>query len=275
MGNPGPLRSSGSMTWVRYSLIRTTLPRPKATLTQSLPAMFATPASTAARSAMVAISTSAKSCAITCCSTHVAEPERSEWSASTTGHAPRATASLAVGHSLDRHADIRHVGEGEAEEDVHIEVGLARFPDQGALDQVHPRGSASPLQHRRGQDRHLHRRGGGGVVTADGADQHASRALALQAAVVMREVFGAEREVGLAQELGVLVAVRIEGAGDEGVAAHDLAHAAGDVGLGPSHAAHAHRAVEGEIDAVPCPAVLELGEHAAEKVLVCLRRDPA
>src|SRR6266478_444121 len=36
-----------------------------------------------------------QACAITCCSTHVAEPERSEWSASTTGHAPRATASLA------------------------------------------------------------------------------------------------------------------------------------------------------------------------------------
>ena len=201
------------MTWVRYSLISTTLPRPKATLTQCLPAMCATPAivplirtgwpadssarpptsmsngspafrplattaSTAVRSAMVAISTSARSCAITCCSTHVAEPERSEWSASTTGQAPRATASLAsftpvgdgmhrrrlqqrlapapcpgrdvlsglarklglaVGHRLDRHADIRHVGEGEAEEDVHVEVGLARFPGEGALDQVHPR----------------------------------------------------------------------------------------------------------------------------------------
>src|SRR5207249_5001459 len=97
------------MTWVRYSLISTTLPRPKATLTQRLPAISATPvivplirtgwpadssarpptsisngsppfrplaatASTAVRSAMVAISTSARSCAITCCSTHVAEP---------------------------------------------------------------------------------------------------------------------------------------------------------------------------------------------------------
>ena len=57
--------------------------------------LLPTTASTAARSAMVAISTSARSCSITCCSTHVAEPERSEWSASTTGHAPRATASLA------------------------------------------------------------------------------------------------------------------------------------------------------------------------------------
>src|SRR5205809_5299273 len=56
---------------------------------------LATTASTTVRSAMVAISTSARSCAITCCSTHVAEPERSEWSASTAGQASRATASLA------------------------------------------------------------------------------------------------------------------------------------------------------------------------------------
>jgi hypothetical protein len=46
---------------------------------------------------------------------------------------------LAVGHRLDRHADIRDVGEREAEEDVHIEVGLARFPGEGALNQVHQR----------------------------------------------------------------------------------------------------------------------------------------
>ncbi len=131
------------------------------------------------------------------------------------------------------------------------------------------------MQDRRGQDRNLHGGTDRSVVAADGADQHAGRALALQAAVVVREVFRAEREVGLTQELGVLVAVRIEGAGDEGVAAHNLAHAAGDVGLGPRHAAHAHRAMQGEIDAVPSPTTLELGDHAAEKVLVGLPRDPA
>jgi len=91
----------------------------------------------------------------------------------------------------------------------------------------------------------------------------------------VREIFRAEREVSLTQELDVLVAMRIEGAGDEGVAAHDLAYAAGDVGLGPRHAAHAHRAMEGEIDAVPSLTVFQLGDHAAEKVLVGLCRDPA
>src|SRR5204862_2906015 len=96
------------------------------------------------------------------------------------------------------------------------EVGLARFPGECALDEVHPRRGASPLQDRRGQDRNLHGGTDRWVVAADGADQHAGRALALQAAVVVREVFRAEREVGLTQELGVLVAVRIEGGGDEG-----------------------------------------------------------
>src|SRR5690242_9363267 len=94
-------------------------------------------------------------------------------------------------------------------------------------------------------------------------------------AVVVRKVFRAEREVRLTQKLGVLVAVRIEGAGDERVAAHDLAHAARDVGLGPRHAAHAHRAMEAEIDALPSATALELDEHAAEKMFVGLRRDPA
>src|SRR3989442_3408750 len=213
MVNPGPVRSSGSMTWVSCSLISTTLSRPKATFTKCLPAMCATPAivpsirtgwpadssarpptsmsngsptfrplattaSTAARSAMVAISTSPRSCAITCCRTHVAEPERSGMVGQ--HHGPGAARPrlpgdlhavgngmhrrslqqrlapapckgrdvlsglarklrLAVRHRLNCHADIRHVGEGEAEEDVHIEVGLTRFPDQGVLDQVHPR----------------------------------------------------------------------------------------------------------------------------------------
>ena len=41
-------------------------------------------------SAMVAIITSDRSCLVTCSRIQVAEPERSEWSASTTGQAPRA-----------------------------------------------------------------------------------------------------------------------------------------------------------------------------------------
>jgi hypothetical protein len=131
------------------------------------------------------------------------------------------------------------------------------------------------LQHRRGQDRHLHRDAGGLVVAADGADQHAGSALALQARIVVREVLHAEGEVGLSQELGILVAVRIEGASDEGAAPHHLAHPARDVGLGRRHAAHAHRAVKGEIDAVPFAAGLELGELAAKEALVGILGDPA
>ena len=57
------------------------------------------------------------------------------------------------------------------------------------------------------------------------------RALALQMAVVVREVFYAERHVGLLEKLFVLVAVRIEGADDEGAPPHHLAHPPRDVGL--------------------------------------------
>src|SRR2546426_215057 len=131
MVNPGPVRSSGSMTWVRYSLMSTTLPRPKATLTQCLPAMCATRHRLlgelhAVGDGMHRRRLQQRLAPAPC-------PGRDVLS----GLARKL--GLAVGHRLDRHADIRHVGEGEAEEHVHIDVGLTRFPDQGALDQVYPR----------------------------------------------------------------------------------------------------------------------------------------
>ncbi len=131
------------------------------------------------------------------------------------------------------------------------------------------------MQHRGGEDRHFHRDGRGRVVAANGADQHARRALALQVGVVVREVLHAEGHVGGGQELLVLVAVRIEGADDEGAAPDHRAHPPRDLGLGPGHAAHAHRAVQGEIDAVPCSAGLQFVDHAAEEDLERLCRDPA
>ena len=160
------------------------------------PAAFS--ASLTLASAIVAISTSERSCAMTSFRIQVAEPERSLWSASTTGVAPCATAcfasftpsgmvwtvvepssasrrrhaarchvvgdlarqgGIAVGHDLERHADIRHVGERKAEEEIHIDVGLARLPGERALHQVHPRRGAGPLQHRRRDDRHVLRDG--------------------------------------------------------------------------------------------------------------------
>ena len=182
---------------------------------------------------------------------------------------------IAVGHDLEAKADIWHVGEGKAEEDVHIDVGFARFPDEGALHQVHPRRCAGPLQHGRRDDRHLHRHRGRHVVAANGAHQHARRALALEVAVVVREVFDREGHVGLGQEFRILVAVRIEGADDEGLAPDHLADAAGDVGLRSRDAAHAHRPVQAEIDPVERPLLLQAGDHPAHKCLVGLFRDPA
>ncbi len=182
---------------------------------------------------------------------------------------------LAVAHRLDGHADIGYVGKGEAEEDIHIEVGLAGLPGQRALHQVHPGRSAGPLQHRRGEDRHLHRDRGGLVVAADGADQHARCALALQVGVVVREVLHRERHVGSGQKFLVLVAVRIEGADDEGLASHHRPHPPRDVGLGLGHPAHAHGAVQCEIDAVPLAAGLQFGDLTAEEMLVGILGDPA
>src|SRR5262245_20857380 len=93
-------------------------------------------------------------------------------------------------------------------------------------------------------------------------------------AVVVRKVFDRERHVGLSQELLVLVAVRIEGADDEGAATNDLAHPPRQLRFGPRHAAYAHGAVQAEIDAVEWPLPLELRDHLSSEGLVGLARDP-
>ena len=120
----------------------------------------------------------------------------------------------------------------------------------------------------------LLRDGGGLVVAADGAHQHARRALALQVAVVVREVFYRERHVGVAQEFLVLVAVRIEGADDEGLAADHRAHPPRHVRLGPWHATHTHGAVQAEIDAVIGTRRRDLVDHPSDEGLVGLARYP-
>ncbi len=78
------------------------------------------------------------------------------------------------------------------------------------------------------------------------------------------------------QELGILVAMRIEGADDEGSHfADDLADTPRDIGLRSRNAAHAHRPVQAEIDAVERPCRLQAGDHPAEQGLVGFLRDPA
>src|SRR5215468_6094818 len=94
-------------------------------------------------------------------------------------------------------------------------------------------------------------------------------------AVVVRKILDRERHVGPTQELLVLVAVRIEGADDEGAATNDLAHPPRQLRLGPRHAAHAHGAVQAEIDAGEWPLPFELGDHLSGEGLVGLARDPA
>src|SRR5215470_395604 len=93
-------------------------------------------------------------------------------------------------------------------------------------------------------------------------------------AVVVRKVFDRERHVGLTQEFLILVAVRIEGADDEGAATNDRAYPPRQLGLGPRHAAHAHGAVQAEINAIEWPLPFELRDHLSGEGLVGLAHDP-
>ncbi len=102
------------------------------------------------------------------------------------------------------------------------------------------------------------------VVAADGADQRARGALALQVGVVMREVFHGERHVGVAQERLVLVAVRVEGAGDErrGPTTSRTRRASSASGRGTPRAAMA-----------PCTAEIDAVERARRRSSSIIRAD--
>ena len=182
---------------------------------------------------------------------------------------------ITVGEHLDGDSDIGHIGKGKAEEHVDIDVGLARFPDQCALGQVPPRRGAGPHPHRRRDDRHVYRDMGRLVVAADRAHQHARGALALQVFVVMREIFDGKAHVGVLEELVVLIAVQIEGRGDNGLRSHHLARPARQLRLRPQHAAHRHRAVDAEIDAVERAGGLQSLDHLAGERLEGLFGHPA
>ena len=77
------------------------------------------------------------------------------------------------------------------------------------------------------------------------------------------------------EPLVVLIAMRVEGTGDEDIGADDLTDAASELGLGAGHPGGAHGAVEGDVDAVEFAGGLELGDHLADEVLVGVGREPA
>ena len=64
------------------------------------------------------------------------------------GRSSLAELGLSLVSTWNRHANVRHVGKREAEEDVDVDVRLACFPDQCALYQIHPWRGAGPLQRR-------------------------------------------------------------------------------------------------------------------------------
>ena len=106
-----------------------------------------------------------------------------------------------------------------------------------------------PLQHRRRDDRRFRGRAGGCSRRGCRGSACAPRARPAGGRRNAGSIC-AEREVGVAQELGVLVAMRIEGAGDEASRPNHFAHATRDVASGSRDIAHAHRAVQREKGAV-------------------------
>jgi hypothetical protein len=91
----------------------------------------------------------------------------------------------------------------------------------------------------------------------------------------MRKVFDRERHVGVLQEFLVLVAVQIEGRGDEGIWPDGPADPPCQLGLRPRHAAYTHGAVQAEIDAVERAVGLDPGNHLADESLKGLFGDPS
>jgi hypothetical protein len=77
------------------------------------------------------------------------------------------------------------------------------------------------------------------------------------------------------EELLILIAVEIEGRGDQGVRTDDLAHPPRQLGLRARHAAHRHRPVQAEIDAVERLFGFHLGDHLADQGFEGLLGDPA
>ena len=90
----------------------------------------------------------------------------------------------------------------------------------------------------------------GPVVAPDRPHQGSRRAFALQVIVVVREIFYAERHVGMLQERLVLIAMKVEGRNDERAGSNGFPDPPRQVCFGPWDAAHGHRPVQAEIDTV-------------------------
>ena len=182
---------------------------------------------------------------------------------------------VAVGHHVYGGSHVGDVGPGISEEHAHVGVVLARLPAPGPLHDVHRGRLAGPLQHGRSDDAGLAGGGRGRVFTSGRQPQGTRRALPLDVGVVVGEALGDEGEVGVLEELAVLVPVQVEAAGDGHVRSDHLAETPGDLGLRPGHLAHRHGAVQRQVDAVHGELRPQLGEHDVHEVVEGRLRVPA
>ena len=182
---------------------------------------------------------------------------------------------VAVGHDVYGGAHVGHVRPGEPVEHAHVGVVLARLPAPGPLHDVHRGRLAGPLQDGRGDDPRSAGRGRGPVLVAGRQPQRPRRALALDIGVVVGKALGDEGEVGVLQELAVLVAVQVERPGDGHPGADHLAEAPRDLRLGAGHVPHRHGAMQCEVDRVDGQLFPQLGKHGVHEVVEGLLRVPA
>src|SRR5712672_1584392 len=113
------------------------------------------------------------------------------------------------------------------------------------------------------------------VVAFDRPHQGSRRALSLQVAVIVRKIFYGKRHVGVSEKRVILIAVEIEGRGDDYAWADRLAYPACQFGLGARHAPYRHRPMQAEIDALERRAGVDLGNHPADEGFIGVLGDPS
>jgi hypothetical protein len=91
----------------------------------------------------------------------------------------------------------------------------------------------------------------------------------------MRKIFHREGQVGVFEELVVLIAMKVEGRGDKRLGTDRFPYPPRQFGFRPEDAAHGHRPVHTEIDPVERLLGLDLGDHLANERFIGFAGDPS